>query len=82
MIAHLHVDLFVEETPMEKTETTPTPVAAKITLIKLQYVTKMGGDQNKKNQQRSLSDIGQQMYPLLSGIYGDEFDPFDHEIQE
>ncbi len=48
MIAHLHVDLFVEEMPMEKTETTPTPVAAKITLIKLQYATKMGGDQNKK----------------------------------
>jgi hypothetical protein len=42
----------------------------------------MGGDKNKKNHQRSLSNIGQQMYHFLLGIYGDEFDSFDHEIQE
>jgi hypothetical protein len=62
MIAHVHADLFVEETMMENTETTPTPVAANITPIKLQFTT--------------------QMYPLLSGIYGGKFYPFNHEIQE
>ncbi len=60
---------------------TPTPVAAKITPIKLQHVTKTGGDENN-NQQRRLSDYGQQMYPLLSGIHSDELNPFDLEIQE
>ena len=33
-------------------------------------------------QRRQLSDYGRQMYPLLSGIYGDAFNPFDPEIQE
>ena len=35
-----------------------------------------------QEQRRQLFDYGQQMYPLLTGIYGDAFTPFDPEIQE
>jgi hypothetical protein len=81
----MNVDLFIDnETPVE-TAKTPTLTLLEArkdvsTLIELQPMVQTGGGRN--DQMKRLSQYGCQMYPLLSGIYGDVFNPFDPVIQD
>jgi hypothetical protein len=68
-VARVHVDLFVEGTEDKRLNEAPDvmkPLA-------------VGDDAHGKC--RINRDVIRQMYPILAGLYGDEFDPFDQETQ-
>jgi hypothetical protein len=70
-IAHVHVDLFVDGTEDSLPETAPSKsLAPQMGLSDADATTKIVGDE---------IGVGRQMYPILAGIYGDEFDPVDHK---
>jgi hypothetical protein len=70
-IAHVHVDLFVDGAEDSLLETAPSKsLAPQMGLSDADATTKIVGDE---------IGVGRQMYPILAGIYGDEFDPVDHK---
>jgi hypothetical protein len=71
-IAHVHVDLFVGGAEDSLPETAPPKSLA----------PQMGlsnADPSIKIVGVGISDVELQMYPILAGIYGDEFDSADHK---
>jgi hypothetical protein len=71
-IAHVHIDLFVGGTEDSLSETAPSKsLAPQMGLSDADATTKIVGV--------GISDVERQMYPILSGIYGNEFDPVDHK---
>ena len=71
-IAHVHVDLFVGGAEDSLSETAPSKsLAPQMGLSNADTTTKIVGV--------GISDVERQMYPILAGIYGDEFDPVDHK---
>jgi hypothetical protein len=70
-IAHVHVDLFVDGAEDSLPETAPSKsLAPQMGLSDADTTTKIVGDE---------IGVGRQMYPILAGIYGNEFDPVDHK---
>ena len=70
-IAHVHVDLFVDGAEKSLPETAPSKsLAPQMGLSDADATTIIVRDK---------IGIGQQMYPILAGIYGNEFDPVDHK---
>ncbi len=70
-IAHVHVDLFVDGAEKSLPETAPSKsLAPQMGLSDADTTTIIRGDK---------IGVGRQMYPILAGIYGDEFDPVDHK---
>ena len=67
----MHVDLFVDGAEDSLLETAPSKsLAPQMGLSDADATTKILGDE---------IGVGRQMYPILAGIYGDEFDPVDHK---
>jgi hypothetical protein len=73
-IAHVHVDLFVgaEEDSLSESASSKS-LAPRMGLPDADAATKIVEDEI------GIRDVGRQMYPILAGIYGDEFDPVDHK---
>ena len=71
-IAHVHVELFVGGAEDSLSETAPSKsLAPQMGLSDAGATTKIVGV--------GISDVEREMYPILAGIYGDEFDPVDHK---
>jgi hypothetical protein len=67
----VHVDLFVDDAEDSLPETAPSKsLAPQMGLSDADATTKIVGDE---------IGVGRQMYPILAGIYGNEFDPVDHK---
>jgi hypothetical protein len=73
-IVHVHVDLFVgaEEDSVSESVSSKS-LAPRMGLLDTDAATKIVGDEI------GISNVGRQMYPILAGVYGDEFDPVDHK---
>jgi hypothetical protein len=70
----VHVDLFDGGVEDSLPETTPsTSLAPQRGLSDADATTKIVGDKI------GINDIEQQMYPILAGIYDNDFDPVDHK---
>jgi hypothetical protein len=68
----VHIDLFVGGAEDSLSETAPSKsLALQMGLSNADTTTKIVGV--------GISDIERQLYPILAGIYGDEFDPVDHK---
>ncbi len=71
-IAHVHVDLFVGGAEDSLSETALSKsLALQMGLFNADTTTKIVGV--------GISDVERQVYPILVGIYGNEFDPVDHK---
>jgi len=67
----VHVDLFVDGVEDSLPETAPSKsLAPQIGISDADATTKILGDK---------IGVGPQMYPILEGIYGNEFDPVNHK---
>ena len=72
VIAHVHVDLFVGGAEHSLSETALSKsLAPQMGLSDADATTKIVGV--------GISNVERQMYPILAGIYGNEFDPVDHK---
>ncbi len=71
-IAHGHIDLFVGGAEDSLSETAPSKsLAPQMGLSDADATTIIVGV--------GISAVEQQMYPILAGIYSNEFDPVDHK---
>ena len=71
-IAHVHTDLFVDGVEDSLPETAPSK----------SWAPQMGLSEDADTKTIIVGDeigVGRQMYPILAGIYSDEFDPVDHK---
>jgi hypothetical protein len=72
-IAHVHIDLFVGGAEDSLSETAPSKsLAPQIGLVS-------DADATTIIVGVGISNVEQQMYPILAGIYSNEFDPVDHK---
>jgi hypothetical protein len=72
-IAHVHVDLFVGGAEDSLSETAPSKSLAS------QMGLSADADATTIIVGVGISAVERQMYPILAGIYGDEFDLVDHK---
>jgi len=69
----VHIDLYVGGAEDSFPETAPSKsLAPQMGLSDADATTKIIGDKI------GISDVKRQIYPILVGIYGDEFDPVDN----